>query len=116
MILEKVTYTVDVMGFKSRVLDYNKALKLSDNNFERFYLELMIEYKNNDGWWSRGRIPHCVNCHQVIPGPEQLRRYHKRSFHDDCFEKEWKTEREKGKESILIRKFFDRVVKLKLGR
>lgn len=118
MILEKVMYPANVIGFKSRVLDYNKALKLSNKDFERFYLELMIEYKIKNRLWNLSNpesIPKCGNCHEIIIGLEQLRIYHGINLDSICFRKQWNSERNNYSDPTL-RRYLDRVATLKLER
>jgi len=93
--------------------DYRNIMELTNEEFSQFYLELMTEYKDNVGWWSEGRIPHCSNCHEIIPGPAQLRRYHGQTLHAKCFKTLW--EKERGSTKGLSKQFFDRVAGLTLG-
>jgi len=46
----------------TRVLDTKRIVALSDEDFATLHLELMTEYRNKDGWWSDGNVPHCSEC------------------------------------------------------
>jgi len=118
-ILEKVILSPGDFstGLRTRKINHEKVLALSDNDFEQFYLELMTEYKTKEGWWNLDNsesIPQCDNCHKIIPNPESLRRYHGNSLHPNCFREEWAKERGTYNNSILKR-YFDRIAALKLG-
>ncbi|MGM5483405.1 MAG: hypothetical protein ACQER9_00640 [Nanobdellota archaeon] len=94
-----------------RVLDYEKIVKASDEDFARFYLELMIEYRDKDGWWSDGKIPECNECHKEIQRPEDLRRYHGLSMHPSCFRQYYTRE---GDDEGIMDKYWQRVANLVL--
>ena len=118
-ILEQVTLSKgdSLTGLGTRKINHEKVLALSDKDFEQYYLELMTEYKNKNGWWNSGDpelIPKCIKCHEIISGPEQLRRYNGRSLHPNCFRKEWDNEKRSYNNHILKR-YFDRVANLQLG-
>ena len=68
-----------------RALDYEKIVKVSDEDFAQLYLELMSELGEDNGWWEDGKIPKCSECNKVISSPEQLRLYHGLSMHPSCF-------------------------------
>ncbi len=110
-LLEKVVIPNGTLtGVRTRALNYERIMQFDDKEFKQFYLELMTEYKTNDGWWSEGKMPHCVNCHRFIEGPEQLRRHYGRTLDADCFRKEW--EKERGEHRGLDQQYWDRVAKL----
>jgi len=95
--------------FPTRVINYEKVVELSDEDFAGFYLELMEEYRDVDGWWGDGKIPCCTKCRSEISGPEFLRRYHGGSYHPDCFREFYAgVEKEKG----VVGQFWDRVAEL----
>lgn len=110
-ILEKVTLSEQERKFMLMPprLNYSKIDKLDDDEFIQLHLELMTEYKTQDGWWSKNKIPHCISCNLVIPGPEQMVRYHGRTLHPDCFREEWEHEK---KEYPRFRKYWDRIARL----
>ena len=95
-----------------RALDYEKVNKLSDTEFSEFYLSMMREYKEIDGWWSGDKIPKCSVCHSVIPGPEMLRRLSGRSLDPDHFREVYGKERETYEP--IMQAYWDRVAKLDL--
>ncbi len=72
-------------GISSKFINYPKIVAAPDDVFAEFYLALMTEYKEKDNWWSEGNVPNCSECHTVIPGPEELRRYAGASLHPHCF-------------------------------
>ena len=39
------------IGLPVRNIDFKKIMQLSDHDFAQLYLELMTEYRYNDGWW-----------------------------------------------------------------
>jgi hypothetical protein len=90
-------------------LDLGKVMSLPNSEFYAFYTALMKSYKTIYGWWDDGRIPFCTECQNVILGPQELRRYHGRSLHPNCFAKYLKSE---GNYSGEERKFFERVARL----
>ncbi|MEK6828950.1 MAG: hypothetical protein AABY15_02405 [Nanoarchaeota archaeon] len=111
-IIEKVTFSREertMMPMPQR-LNHLKIMQLNDEEFAQFYLELMTEYKTNDGWWTNGKISHCINCHRFIEGPEQLRRYYGMTLDADCFRKEWKKQRRES--TGLNQQYWDRVAQL----
>jgi hypothetical protein len=90
-------------------LDYRRLLKLSDIDFTEFYLNLMEEYRDKDGWWKDEKnLPHCSKCNEVISGPRDLRRLAGRSLHPLCLVEEIKIEDKKG----LEKKYWERVLKV----
>ena len=118
-ILEKVILTHGDFstGLRTRNINHEKVIALSDNDFQQFYLELMTEYKTKDGWWNPDNsesIPQCSNCRKIISGPEQLRRYHGNSLHPNCFREEWAKEGGSYNNHALKR-YFDRIAQLKMG-
>ena len=76
--------------------DYKRIIALPDEVFAKLYLEMMTEYRDENGWWSGDRIPHCRECRRKISGPEQMRRYEGSSFHPNCFRKFHERESRKG--------------------
>lgn len=96
-----------------RVLDYKKIMALSDQDFARFYLELMEEYREKDGWWGEGGIPRCSECNRKISGPGELRRYCGASLHPRCFQAWY--QRHGGDEKGIMKRFWERVFKLDLS-
>jgi hypothetical protein len=98
-----------------RVYDYDKLLALSDADFADFYLQTMDRYRTLDGWWNPNKVPKCFECHAVIPGPDQLRRYAGASLHaGDCFKAWYLKNRDEG-ESPIIRKYWERVMAIPLS-
>jgi len=95
-----------------RRFDYEKILSLSSDEFAEFYLKVMEEYRDKDGWWGKAGIPSCSECSQEISGPKELRRYYGLTLHPKCFEKIY--EKEKDDQKGLIKFYWDRVVKLDL--
>jgi hypothetical protein len=96
-----------------RLFDYQKIVKLPDKDFAGFYLALMTEYRDKEGWWSEGKIPKCGRCSKEISGPAQLRRYYGRSLDPDCFVIEYQKDSYKD-DSRLMRQFWERVAKLRI--
>lgn len=94
-----------------RVLDYERIVGLSDNDFARLYLELMEEYRDKDGWWSNGKIPKCGECHSEISNPKQLRRYCGLSMHPSCFKQFYERE---GNDKGIIKQYWQKVANLSL--
>lgn len=94
-------------------LNHAKIMGLNDKEFAQLHLELMMEYREKDGWWIRAGIPNCSNCKEAVPCPEQLVRYHGRTLHHLCFREEWKKERQRyaGSEQ----KYWDRISRLPLN-
>ena len=96
-IVEKVTISIEERKqraalFPSRI-DYQKVMELNDGEFAQLHLELMTEYKTQDGWWGEGeQIPTCRKCNGVVEGPEHLVRYHGMNMHHSCFKSFWKEE------------------------
>lgn len=109
-----------IQAYGGRSWDYNKLLALPDKEFAEFYLKIMEEYKDFDGYWGEKGIPCCSECHKEISGPKELRRYYGASLHPGCFEKVYKEDflpslRENNlKKSSLISKYFERVSKLRI--
>jgi hypothetical protein len=95
-----------------RALDFEKIVTASDEDFAQLYLELMTEYRDKNGWWSDGNIPKCYECHEVIPSPEQLRRYHGLSMHPSCFKQYYAKE---GDDKGVMMKYWQRVADLVLN-
>lgn len=110
---EVIVQNTTLTGVSTRTIDWDVVLNFPDKKFEQYYLELMTEYRDKNGYWTKRKIP-CDNCHQIISGPEQLRRYYGRSLHPICFKEEWKKERLEKKEPTLVA-YFDRVAQLTLG-
>lgn len=101
MLEELVIKGSHMLSGKVMALDFEKIIALSNQDFSRFYLELMSTYRVN-GWWTEGKIPQCCECSSVISGPEQLRRYHGLSLHPDCFKKLYEKEaQEDGNEGVM---------------
>ena len=94
-------------------LDFKKIVALPDADFAQIYLELMNQYRDINGWWQEGKIPHCFKCHEVIDAPTNLRRYYGLSLHPRCFGEVYF--RERKRKSKTMRKYFDRVAFLKLS-
>jgi len=94
-----------------RHLDYKKILALPDSEFAALYFEFMNEYKEKDGWWGNAGIPSCSECQKNISGPEQLRRYHGRTLHPDCFKEVYSKDKFPSKDP-LERRYFDRIANL----
>lgn len=94
-------------------LKYDKILAISDVDFADFYLQLMTVYKEKDGWWGKQGVPKCWTCHEEIESPKDLRRYCGQSHHPVCFGEMWKKER-KTQKWVEMRKYFDRVAKLRI--
>jgi hypothetical protein len=95
-------------------LNFQKVNQLSDKEFSKLYLELMVEYRDKNDWWSSDeKTPYCSvsDCHSIITGPEDLVRYYGRSLHRKCFVKLYKKERESERNETL-RKYFDLVVRM----
>ncbi|MCX6815025.1 MAG: hypothetical protein NTY20_05245 [Candidatus Aenigmarchaeota archaeon] len=92
--------------------NYEKILAISDPEFSEFYLALMTEYRDNEGWWSGEKIPKCFKCHNVIPGPETLRRLTGRTLDPECFRVVYASER--NDYGPIVQKYWDRVAKLDL--
>jgi len=95
-----------------RNLDRERINALSDEDFAALYLELMTEYRDKNGWWSKGKPVRCSECHQAITGPEGLRRYYGRTLDPECFKKAYEAEREDFADSPVMRRYWDRVAKL----
>lgn len=114
--LERVTIQVPVgegrmFGFSR--FDFKKIMALTNEEFSQFYLEAMQEYKDKNGWWQEGKMPSCGVCHEIIPGPAQLRRYYGRTLNAKCFRELWAKERNEHRKSD--QQYFDRIAKLTLG-
>lgn len=92
--------------------DYEKLLAISENEFRQFYVELMCEYRDKDEWWSKGKVPKCAECRQVITKPENLRRYYGQSLDPTCFNVV--RERQKHTETETMKRFWNRVSQLEL--
>lgn len=92
-----------------RVLDYERIVVLPERDFAQLYLELMLEYRDKDGWWSNGKIPKCNKCHDVILSPQQLRRYYGSSMHPSCFKQFYER---RGDEEGIMGKYWQRVANL----
>jgi hypothetical protein len=98
--------------FFTHGVDYHKIVSMSDDEFSKYYLEKMSEYKEKDGWWSEGKVPACFDCNEVIQGPKDLRRFYGQCLHADCFKEYY--ESVKFLESGIRRLYWDRVAALKL--
>ncbi len=96
---------------KTRAIDYSKVLQLNDEEFKEYYLEIMAEFKTKDNWWSNREFPKCDNCHEMISGPENLRRYYGLSLHPSCFRKIWARD-SKNCNNHIIKKYFERIAQL----
>jgi hypothetical protein len=98
--------------------DYNKLLALPDDEFAEFYLKVMEEYRDKDGWWGRKGTPSCSECRNEISEPKELRRYYGASLHPECFNHVYKNYflpnlRENNlKPGSLISKYWERISKL----
>lgn len=103
---------IDTIGMGTRHLDYKKIEALSNTEFAQFYLELMREYRDKEGWWGRAGTPKCSECHTIISGPEELRRYNGISLHPACFRKVYAEDKKVG----ATEKYFDRVAALDLAK
>ena len=104
-------------SFPVRMMNYQKVFALSDRDFSEFYLKLMEEYRDKDGWWGERGTPYCSKCNEEISSPKDLRRYCGRSLHPNCFSEEMQSENVKN--SLLrnktMKKYFERVAKLDLS-
>ncbi|HLC32081.1 MAG TPA: hypothetical protein VJK51_05425 [Candidatus Nanoarchaeia archaeon] len=100
------------MGLSGRHFDYKKINLLSDEKFAQFYLQLMQEYRDIDGWWSEGRIPTCTHCRKTISNPKELRRYNGASLHPVCFTPFY--DQNKTAQSDTMTRYWERVKKLRL--
>jgi hypothetical protein len=92
-------------------LDLEKVLKLNDTDFRTLYTLMTEEYKTKDGWWSEGKIPKCNICNEVIPGPEQLRRFYGNILDGKCFSKYYKKQDHRF-ETEQWKRYWIRVAKL----
>jgi hypothetical protein len=102
-----------------RSWDYNKLLALPDDEFAGFYLKIMEEYRNKDGWWGKKGAPSCSECHKEISEPKELRRYYGSSLHQECFNHVYRQyflpslKENNLKPQSPIAKYWERVSKLK---
>lgn len=109
-----------VQSLGGRSWDYKKLLDLSDTDFAEFYLKVMEEYRDNNGWWGDKGIPSCTDCHKEISEPKELRRYYGSSLHPECFERVYRQyflpalRENSSKSGNLIKKYWERVSKLRL--
>ena len=87
--------------------NYDALSKLSNTEFKEFHLQLMMRYKESDGWWSTAGTPRCSNCSLIIPGPESLRRLVGMTLDPECFRKLWPEQRRYTKGEA--RAYFDRI-------
>jgi len=92
-------------------LDLSGLVALSDPDFALAYLELMSQYRDKDGWWTKDKIPHCGSCHAIIPGPEALRRYHGQTLDSACFKKVY--EADNTHRTDVEKLYWNRVAQLK---
>tara|TARA_Y100000310_G_scaffold261214_1_gene270473 strand:+ start:379 stop:729 length:351 start_codon:yes stop_codon:yes gene_type:complete len=97
-------------GLGGRQLNFKKIASLPQDEFAKLHLELMEEYRDENGWWSEDKIPHCGACNEVIQEPKDLRRYHGRSLHPTCFNEVYGEERDSTSE--FWKKYWDKVAKL----
>ncbi len=104
----------ELFEINSFAVNYEEVLKLDDNEFAKFYLEMMEEYRDFNGWWTCNKIPKCLDCDTIIKGPSNLRRYCGQTRDAECFERFWENER-RDCDSHLLRKYFDRVAKLRIN-
>jgi len=96
----------------SRIHDYEKIFALSKRDFAEFYLKLMEEYRDKDGWWAEGTDPiNCSKCNEEISGPRDLRRLYGRALHPTCFAEEMDLTKERG----ASKKYWKRVLELDLS-
>lgn len=51
-----------LMGLPVGTLDFERIAALPDAELAQVYLELMNQYRDIDGWWQEGKIPHCFKC------------------------------------------------------
>jgi len=93
--------------------DMKKVMALSDDDFAHHHLLLMQEYREKNGWWSEGQMPLCDNCREIIPGPEQLRRYKGGTLDAGCFREVWASEPYLGGPGNPPKAYFDRIANLK---
>lgn len=96
-------------GLPVRELDYEKIVKLSEEDFVALYLEMMEGYRNHNGWWGEAGTPSCSECREEINGPKNLRRYKGLSMHPDCFKRFYEEEENDGR---LMKEYFGRVAEL----
>lgn len=96
---------------KSRYLNYEKILNLSENELSIFHSTLMNEYRERDGWWSNGKIPRCSECKKFINSPEDLIRYYGNSLHHGCFKTFYNKAGPMEKEET-IRKYWEKILNL----
>lgn len=112
MMLERVMSVVNVIGARSMVIDYHKIERLSEKEFRQMYTELINEYldKRKSG---NGKPPVCVRCKTDVPDRNSLRLYYESPFHQNCFEEMWRVERCRYNKGHRVKRFFDRVARLK---
>jgi len=99
-----------VFAAPGRVWDYEKIATLNDKDFKEFYLALMREYRDIDGWWGENKKPYCNKCLKLIPGPEMLRRFTGRTLDPQCFRDIYASERNDW--SPIMQRYWDRVAML----
>lgn len=83
--IDKFKIAAPFLGLPVRMLDFETIATLSDEDFAKFYLEVMEEYRKDKWWKDERHIPHCLACGETIDGPADLRRYVGRSYHAACF-------------------------------
>jgi hypothetical protein len=112
MLEDFIMKEIPLFHFVGRALDYKRIIALPDRDFSQLYLELMSEYRDKDGWWGAAGIPKCSSCHEEIPGPDQLRRYHGRSMYPSCFRHYYAREGD-GEDMVgIMRQYWLRVADL----
>ena len=111
-----------VEGIWGTTLNFPIIAKLPEEEFAKLYLALMEEYRDNYGWWSKGKIPKCGQCHEVIEGPKDLRRYYGNSVHGNCLHA-WRNQRAirggkkyKDTDEIFMKSYWGRLETLDLTR
>ncbi len=111
MVIDEFIIENPVFPQVGRALDYKRIVELPDKDFAQLYLERMLEYRDKNGWWSEDKVPKCNECNEVIPNPQQLRRYHGLSMHPSCFKQFYE---KKGDDRGIMRRYWQRVTNLVL--
>jgi hypothetical protein len=92
----------------TREFNHSKVLALNEEDFGKFYLLLMEEYKDKDNYWKNGN-PQCWRCNNGIETPKDMRKLFGRTLHTECFKKDYDETYKSHNLDNVTRKYLERV-------